>query len=62
MFLSMKFVGLCIGFVIAGGSILFTGFSQAALMRVVAAAGTMFYLPDMIVWFLRQPAESRPSS
>lgn len=51
MFLSMKFVGLCVGFVLAGGSIVFTGFSQAALMRVVAAAGTMFYLPDLIVWF-----------
>ncbi|MDG2382022.1 MAG: type II secretion system F family protein [Pirellulaceae bacterium] len=51
-FLSMKFVGLIGGFVLAGGSVLFTGVSQAVLMRVVACGGVLFYLPDGIVWLL----------
>ncbi|MCP4193047.1 MAG: type II secretion system F family protein [Planctomycetaceae bacterium] len=52
IFLSMKFVGLIAGFVLAGGAVLFTGFSQAAMMRVVGCGGVLFYLPDGIVWLL----------
>ena len=52
VFLSMKFVGLITGFVIAGGAVLFTGLNQDSIIRTIAAAGIMFYLPDIIVWFL----------
>ena len=49
---SMKFIGLLVGFVLAGGAMIFTGLNQGALMRVVLVAGGLFYLPDLIVWFL----------
>ena len=52
LFLSMKFVGLIVGFVLAGGAMIFTGFTQGSLMRVVLVGGGLFYLPDLIVWFL----------
>lgn len=52
LFLSMKFVGLIVGAVFAGGTMLFTGMTQAALMRVVFVAGSLFYLPDLAVWLL----------
>ncbi len=52
MFLSMKFVGLLVGFALAGGAALFTGFNQSAMMRIVMVAGFCFYLPDIILWFL----------
>ena len=52
IFLSLKFVGLLIGFSLAGGAMVFTGMSQGALIRTVLFAGGMFYLPDLAVWFL----------
>ncbi len=52
LFLSLKFVGLVIGFVLAGGAMIFTGPTQSALMRVVLVAGGLFYLPDLAIWFL----------
>ena len=52
MFLSSKFAGLLIGFTIAGGSVLFTGFNQSALIRMVLLAGGMFYMPDIAVWWM----------
>ncbi len=52
IFLSTKFVGLMIGFSIAGGAMVFTGINQASLFRIVILAGGLFYLPDIILWFL----------
>lgn len=52
LFLSMKFVGLLLGFVLAGGAMVFTGMTQTALMRVVLVAGGLFYLPDLAIWLL----------
>ena len=52
LFLSLKFAGLIVGFALAGGAMLFTGFNQASIIRVIAAAGLMFYVPDGAVWFL----------
>jgi tight adherence protein C len=53
VFLGMKIVLLAIGVVLGGGSmLLMTGFSKTTLMRVFGLAGFMFYLPDIVVWFV----------
>jgi tight adherence protein C len=52
IFLSLKFIGLVTGFSLAGGAMLFTGMNQGSLIRTVLFAGGMFYLPDLVVWFL----------
>lgn len=52
IFLSLKFVGLLVGFSLAGGAMVFTGMNQASLIRTVLFAGGMFYLPDLAVWLL----------
>jgi tight adherence protein C len=52
IFLSMKLLGLIIGFSLAGGAMVFTGMSQKALISTVLLAGGMFYLPDLVVWFI----------
>lgn len=52
LFLSLKFAGLIVGFALAGGAMLFTGFNQASIIRVIAAAGLLFYVPDFGVWFM----------
>jgi tight adherence protein C len=42
-----------IGLVLGGGTILLTsGITQNALMKAGAFAGFMFFLPDIIVWFI----------
>jgi tight adherence protein C len=53
VFLGMKIVLLAIGAVLGGGSmLLMTGFTKTTLMRVFGLAGVMFYVPDIIVWFI----------
>jgi tight adherence protein C len=52
IFLSLKFIGLITGFSLAGGAMVFTGLNQGSLIRMVLLAGGMFYLPDLVVWFL----------
>lgn len=53
IFLGMKFVGLMIGLLLSGGTLLFfVEVSQSTLLRAVVFAGGMFYLPDMIVGFI----------
>lgn len=55
VYLGLKFICLLFGLFVGGGSILFTqGTSQDSLMYVVAVAGIMFYLPNIILWFLRR--------
>ena len=52
IFLSLKCVGLIAGAVLGGGSLMFTGIEQGSLMRVIACGGILFYVPDLVVWFL----------
>lgn len=53
MFLGLKFAGLVAGFLMSGVTLLaLSQFSQNAIMSAVAFAGTMFYLPDIILYFI----------
>jgi tight adherence protein C len=53
MFLGLKFGALMLGLFLGGGTLLFTkGITQSSLMNTVLIAGGMFYLPDIILWFL----------
>lgn len=52
VFLGCKFVGLLVGGFLGGGMVLLKGMNQQTLMSTVLAAGGMFYLPDLVVWFL----------
>ena len=53
VFLSLKVIGLLVGVFFAGGTMIFlSGFTQKSLIRVIAVAGLLFYIPDLIVWFL----------
>ena len=53
IFLGFKFVGLMAGVFFGGGTVLLTsGATQKALIYTVAFAGFMFYLPDVILWFI----------
>jgi len=55
VYLGLKFISLLVGLFIGGGSILFTqGTSQDSLIKIIAVAGIMFYLPNVILWFLRR--------
>lgn len=52
-FLGIKFVLMTVGFVLAGGTTLFTmGVTRNALAWTVGATGFMFYLPNVVLWFL----------
>jgi len=53
MFLSLKFLGLVAGLVIGSGtSFPLWGVGQRTLVTTVAIAGGLFYLPDLVLWFL----------
>lgn len=53
LFLGLKFMGLLIGAVSAGGLTLLTsGFSQGALIKTVICAGGLFYLPDLVLAYM----------
>ena len=55
IFLGLKFVGLLVGLFLGAGTILgIAGISQKTLVSSVAVAGFCFYLPDLIVWFIRR--------
>lgn len=50
---SMKTLGLAGGFLLGGGTLLFTrGYSMDTLMYTVLIAGIMFYLPEIVLWFI----------
>lgn len=54
MFLSIKVIVAVLGVVMAGGATAFTmGFSQSILLRAVLGGGIAFFLPEMILDFLR---------
>ena len=53
IFLGLKCAGLLIGISIGGGvSLLTSGFNQATLMKTVISGGSMFYLPEAVLFFL----------
>jgi tight adherence protein C len=52
IFLGLKFGGLLLGGFLGGGMLLFKGLNQQTIMTTVGCAGVMFYLPEIIVWFL----------
>ncbi len=53
VFLSLKFAGLIAGLLIGGGSFAaMQGMTQKSLAYTVITAGGLFYLPDIIVWFM----------
>jgi tight adherence protein C len=55
VFLGLKFVGLLAGLVF-GGTLLvsLTGINNRAMMGSVAIGGLGFYLPTVVVWFIRK--------
>jgi len=53
VFLGAKFIGLIVGFLASGGTMLFLkGISQQTLLWTLSGTGLMFYLPDIIVWWI----------
>ncbi len=53
IFLMLKFLGLVAGLLLGGGvTLLLHGMSRRAMVTTVFAAGALFYLPDIVVWFL----------
>ena len=53
IFLMLKFVMLVIGVVMGGGTTLaLMGLSTWSLFRIVMIAGSMFYFPDLVVFYL----------
>ena len=63
MFLALKFGALLAGLVVSGaGLLLFVEMTQKNIMAAVAAAGVMFYLPDLFLYFIGKLRKSRSSS
>lgn len=53
VFLGLKFIGLIVGLTVSGAATLLTGsFTQSALIYAVVVTAFMFYLPDVVVWFI----------
>lgn len=53
MFLALKFGALICGLTISGvGVLLFTELSQKNIMTAISVAGVMFYLPDLVLYFI----------
>jgi tight adherence protein C len=53
IYMAMKVVGLAFGFFIGGGvSFAMMGFSIGTLIRTVACAGILFYVPTVVLWYL----------
>jgi tight adherence protein C len=60
IFLGIKFAGLVAGlFLFGGGSLISQGFTQKALMYTVFGAGGLFYLPELIVGFIRKSRQQQ---
>jgi tight adherence protein C len=55
IFLGFKIICLTLGFLGAGGTMLFTkGLTQEAGMYTFGIAGLCFYLPDVVIWFRKK--------
>jgi tight adherence protein C len=59
IFLGLKIICLAAGFLIGGGTMLFTkGLTNEAGMYTVAIAGIAFYLPDIVLRFIRKSRQN----
>jgi tight adherence protein C len=55
IFLGLKLIGLVVGFIIGGGLLLWRkGWTMETGMYTVGSAGLAFYLPDVVLWFLKK--------
>ncbi len=55
IYLGLKIVCTLLGLVAGGGGILFwKGANQEALMTTVFVAGVSFYLPEVVLWFMKR--------
>ena len=55
IFLGLKAICLVVGFVAGGGAMWLTkGATQEAIMYTVGIAGISFYLPDVVLWFIKK--------
>jgi tight adherence protein C len=53
IFLGLKFILLVVGLTVSGASTLLTSsYTQSALIYSVLVTAAMFYLPDVVVWFI----------
>lgn len=53
IFLGLKFAGLIFGLFVAGGfNALVVGLSQKSALYIIGFAGMLFYLPDIVVWYI----------
>lgn len=53
MFLALKFGALLCGLFVSGaGALLLTEMNQKNIMAAISVAGVMFYLPDLVLYFL----------
>ena len=53
VFLGLKLIGLVAGLLVFGGGMLATsGMTQKTLIYTVFGAGMLFYMPDIVVWFI----------
>ncbi len=53
IFLAMKFAGLMAGLFLGGSALLaLKGATQNSMLSTIAVAGLLFYLPDIVVWFM----------
>lgn len=55
IFLGLKFLGLLAGLSVGGLTMLsMHGMNQKAMVQTVLISGGLFYLPDMVLWFIRK--------
>jgi tight adherence protein C len=60
IFLGMKFIGLVAGLFLCGGPMLIiNGATQKTLMYMVLIAGGLFYLPDIVVWWIARSRKTQ---
>lgn len=59
VFLGLKLIGLVVGFIIGGGALFFTnGLTMKTGMYTVGCAGVTFFLPDVVLWFLKRSRQA----
>jgi tight adherence protein C len=59
VFLGLKLICLFFGFTIGGGTLLMTkGWTMEAGMYTIGSAGIAFYLPDVVLWFLKRSRQN----
>jgi tight adherence protein C len=60
IFLGSKFICLVVGFVATGGTMAFTkGLTQNAMITTVAVSGILFFIPDVVLWFIKKGRQNQ---